>query len=398
MTHKHDNLLYQTKLLPLLRASLLIFLSLLILPAKIIKAEQANFDINATMTAIGQQMINLFPVLFHENSFKAIENKNLIENSINNILTLFENAEPHFQSRTITFKTSFNVLNEHLKETQKAFASGKSQYAQQLLKEAVSICTSCHTQDKKQRTLFKETSRKSFARDFEYAEFSFMTRNYGDAIKYYDDFLTAPHTQASENEMMTALKRELTIFAQVYNDPGQGADHLREHLSKDKLTPYVVRNVTEWIKGLRELESSDVFIDNAKDFASLETLVHEYLGPLDNPGASTVPSKREVVFHVWLRGLLYTYLNKTPTQEEIPKILYWLSINDRATNYSYYYSLADLYLQECMLIYTSNPYAKKCYEEYKEYIEFSYSGSLGTEIPDDLQRELKELHKKVFGS
>lgn len=362
------------------------------------KSEPTDFKFNSTMTAIGQQMANLFPVLFREDEFKALENKKLIHDSIDNIVTLFEKAGPHFESRSITFRTSYEVLFEHLRETQKAFDTGNSAYAQKLLKEAVSICTSCHTQDKKQRTLFKETSRKSFIRDFEYAEFSFMTRNYGDAIRYYDNFLSSPHEKATEGEMLTALKRELTIFAQVYNDPGQGADHLREHLSKDKLTPYVAKNVTEWIKGLRQLESSNVYIENAKDFASLESMVHEYLGPLDNPGDSSVPSKREVVFHVWLRGLLYTYLNKNPAQDEIPKILYWLSINDRATNYSYYYSLADLYLQECMLIFTNHPYAKKCYEEYKEYIEFSYSGSLGTEIPDDLKQELKDLHRKVYGS
>lgn len=374
------------------------FCYLISVPASAGNAEKPEFEINTTMLAIGKNMAKLFPVLFRDDEFKALENKKLIQDSIDNILALFENAGPHFQSRTITFKTSFEVLEEHLRETRKAFEGGNSGYAQQLLKEAVSICTSCHTQDKKERTLFKETSRKSFTRDFEYAEFSFMTRNYGDAIKYYDNFLASPHEKATENEMLTALKRELTIFAQVYNDPGQGADHLREHLSKDKLTPYVQRNVTEWIKGLRELEGSNVFIENAKDFASLEALVHEYLGPMDNPGTTAIPSKKEVVFHVWLRGLLYTYLNKNPTQDEIPKILYWLSMNDRATNYSYYYSLADLYLQECMLIFTKHPYAKKCYEEYKEYIEFSYSGSLGTEIPDDLKKELETLHRKVYGS
>ena len=64
----------------------------------------------------------------------------------------------------------------------------------------------------------------------------------------------------------------------------------------------------------------------------------------------------------------------------------------------FFNSLADLYLQECMLIYTQDPYAKKCYQEYREYVEFSYSGSQGTDIPPDIQQELKKLHKKVYGT
>lgn len=361
-------------------------------------AEHDSFKFNKTMKAIGDNMSQLFPVLFHEEDFKAPQNRPLIKSSIDNIVTLFDHAGPHFEQRSITFRTSYDVLFDHLKETQAAFDKGNFRYAQNLLREAVSICTSCHTQDNKERTLFTGVTRASFSDDYEYAEFSFMTRDYTDAIEYYDRFLTKPHTKVTEGEILTALKRELTIFAQVYNDPGQGADHLRTQLLKTSMTPLVKKNVIEWIKGLRELESSDVFIENKKDFASLEKLVHTYLGPLDHPGAGTVPSKREKVFHVWLRGLLYHYLNGNPKPEEIPKILYWLSINDRATNYSYYYSLADLYLQECMLIYTQDPYAKKCYEEYREYVEFSYSGSQGTDIPPDIQKELKVLHKKVYGT
>ena len=361
-------------------------------------AKQDNFKFNQTMRNIGENMSQLFPVLFHEKDFIAPQNKPLIKHNIDNIVTLFEHAGPHFENRSITFRTSYEVLFAHLKETQTAFDKGNLSYANNLLREAVSICTSCHTQDNKGRTLFTGLTRESFDDDYEFAEFSFMTRDYTDAIEYYDRFLSNPHANVTENEILTALKRELTIFAQVYNDPGQGADHLRTQLSKGSMTPYVKTNVMEWIKGLRELENSDVFIENKKDFASLEKLVHQYLGPLNEPGAGIAPSKKEKVFHVWLRGRLYHYLNGHPKPEEIPKLLYWLSINDRATNYSYYYSLADLYLQECMLIYTSDPYAKKCYQEYKDYVIFSYSGSQGTEIPPDLEKQLKILHKKVYGN
>lgn len=359
--------------------------------------KQPDFTFNPTMKAIGDSMALLFPVLFRDDEFRAAVNKAKIRKSINEILVLLKDAAPHFRERTLAFDTSYEVLLEHLEESSQAFESGNLNYTQNLLKEAVSICTSCHTQDSKGRTLFAGISRNSFERDFEYAEFSFMTRNYTDAIEYYGRFLEAPHKRYTENELLTALKREITIFAQIYNDPGKGADQLQSYLKKNTLTPYVVKTASEWIEGLRELESSDVFIENKQDFASLEKLVHHYLGPLDKPGVGIVTTKKEKVFHVWLRGLLYRYLNKNPTQDEIPKILYWLSINDRATNYSYYYSLADLYLQECMLIYTSHPYAKRCYAEYLEYVEFSYSGSLGTDIPEDVRQELKALHKKVFG-
>jgi len=378
--------------------STLSYLLLFCLSAFSAHAAQDSFKFNTTMKSIGENMSHLFPVMFHEKDFQAPQNRAEIKKRLDNIVTLFANAGPHFEHRSITFRTSYEVLFSHLKETQASFNKGNLIYAHNLLREAVSICTSCHTQDNKGRTLFQGVTRTRFDDDYEYAEFSFMTRNYPDAIQYYDRFLAKPHANYTEKETLTALKRELTIFAQVYNDPGQGADHLRSQLTKSTMTPYVKKNVMEWIKGLRELENSDVFIENKKDFASLEKLVHQYLGPLNQPGAGIAPSKKKKVFHVWLRGLLYRYLNGHPKPQEVPKLLYWLSINDRATNYSYYYSLADLYLQECMLSYSNDPYAKKCYQEYKDYVEFSYSGSQGMEIPPDVEKQLKQLHNKVYGN
>jgi hypothetical protein len=55
-----------------------------------------------------------------------------------------------------------------------------------------------------------------------------------------------------------------------------------------------------------------------------------------------------------------------------------------------------MYLKECMLQYTSHPYAKKCFEEYEAYVTISYSGSRGTDIPDEIQDELKALRIRVY--
>ena len=130
----------------------------------------------------------------------------------------------------------------------------------------------------------------------------------------------------------------------------------------------------------------------------LQVYVDRILGPLHEPGIAEFPSKKEKVARIWLRGRLFHYLNSQPPKEEIPVILYWLAIIDRSVDYSFYYSLADRYLKECMLQYTSHPYAEKCYKEYEAYVTFSYSGSRGTDIPEDVKKELKALKVRVYSS
>ncbi|MDO9181111.1 MAG: hypothetical protein Q7U04_01820, partial [Bacteriovorax sp.] len=58
---------------------------------------------------------------------------------------------------------------------------------------------------------------------------------------------------------------------------------------------------------------------------------------------------------------------------------------------TYFFSLGDLYLKDCIRKYPASPYAKKCYQEYSDSIEAGYSGSSGTDIPASERRELLKL-------
>lgn len=354
-------------------------------------------QLNATMTQIGNIITDLFPVILNEISFNNPENQDLIQEDVNRIVSLIKTAGPHFEQRSRTSQISYDILYQNLEKTRRAMEAGNSHYAQKLLNEVVSICTSCHIQDDKQRTLFRGKDREAFTSDFEYAEFNFLTRNYKTALIYYDRYLNSPYSLKPERIIFTAAKKLLTIYCEVLNQPGAGAAHFKKLVASGKLTPLVEKNAKEWIKGLEELEANKASVVQEVTFKELDGYVHQYLGPLDSPASAVVPTKKQKVYHLWLQGLLYRYFADNPPAETVPLLLYWLSINDRATSYSFYYSLADLYLKECMLKHTEHYMAKQCFDEYNEYVTFSYSGSLGTDIPQDVQKELKYLRDVVYG-
>jgi hypothetical protein len=361
------------------------------------KDKDETQHINSTMTQIGNTVTELFPVILNETSFNNPENEKAIDNDIERIVSLIKTAGPHFNQGSKPSQISYDILLENLQESQRAIQVGNRNYAQNLLTEVVSICTSCHTQDSKQRTLFHGKGRDAFTSDFEYAEYNFLTRNYETAIQYYDRYLNSPYSLKPERVILTSVKKLLTIYAQVLNDPGRGAAHFKKLVQSGHLPPLVKKNTQEWIKGLEQLQANQASKVTDPTFEELDKYVHQYLGPLDAPGSAIVPTKKQKVYHLWLQGLLYRYFSSNPSPQTVPLLLYWLSINDRATNYSFYYSLADLYLKECMLKHTQNYMAKQCFDEYNEYITFSYSGSMGTQIPEDEQRELKRLRDIVYG-
>ncbi|NOZ54026.1 MAG: hypothetical protein GXP08_13005 [Gammaproteobacteria bacterium] len=351
--------------------------------------------INDTMSQIGRIMESLFPRILNADKFNAVGANNETAASVERLAQLFKEAEPHFSTRSPTYKVSFDVISDQLEEAGVALKHKNLNHARNILKEFVSICASCHTQDTKARVLFKSMQRSHFKNDLEYAEFNYMTRNYPEAVVFYDQYLRSS-TPISETELLTALKRLLTIYAQIYNQPGEGEKQLAKYSNHAAHTKFSQKSLEEWRRGLKELDTENVSVINNVTFDIIEKKVQKVLGNLEEPGSAEFPTKKEKVARVWLRGLLYHYLNTNPPKQEIPAILYWLGIIDRSINYSFYYSLADSYLKECMLRYTSYPYAKKCYQEYEQYLMFAYSGSRGTDIPQDVQQELNYLKIKVY--
>ncbi|MGD8568952.1 MAG: hypothetical protein PVJ39_12755 [Gammaproteobacteria bacterium] len=357
----------------------------------------ADKSINQIMSQIGLIMEQLFPVMLDEKKFEQAATKQHIQQKVEKLDDLFSKARPHFDIKSPTYRISFDVIKTQLSDVDTALKYKNYNYARNILKEFVSICTSCHTQDEKTRTLFTGISEKHFENDLQFAEFNYMTRNYDTAVKYYDQYLKKTD-DISETELLTVMKRILTIYTQVENDPKAALDHLAKLKNYPHHTKFTKNSLNQWIEGLKDLEKQKVSKVVSPDMKQLQMYVDKILGPLTEPGSAEFPSKKEKVARVWLRGRLYHYLNSKPSKADIPRILYWLAIIDRTIDYSFYYSLSDLYLKECMLQYTSNPYAKKCYREYEEYITFSYSGSRGTDIPEDIQKELKALKVRVYSA
>lgn len=354
-------------------------------------------SINEIMTQIGQTMEPLFPVMLDEDKFEQAAKQHQVQQEVEKIDGLFSQARPHFDIKSPTYRISFDVIKTQLSDAETALKYKNYNYARNILKEFVSICTSCHTQDDNTRTLFKDVGKTHFKNDLQFAEFNYMTRNYDTAVKYYDMYLDKT-ADISETELLTVMKRILTIYTQVENNPKAALDHLAKLKNYPHHTKFTKNNLDQWIQGLEELEKQHVSTITSPDMKQLQMYVNKILGPLNEPGSAEFPSKKEKVARVWLRGRLYHYLNSQPPKEDIPRVLYWLAIIDRTIDYSFYYSLSDRYLKECMLQYTSDPYAKKCYREYEDYITFSYSGSRGTDIPKDIQKELKALKVRVYSA
>ncbi|MDH5377330.1 MAG: hypothetical protein OEX00_03290 [Gammaproteobacteria bacterium] len=353
-------------------------------------------SLNHIMSEIGETMTDFYPVIVTTGPLDKKQEEKIGE-SIRKLNGLFSKAKPFIKARTGTYQVSYDFIIEYLAELEKEYKSQKIDYVRSKLYTLGAICTSCHTQDTKLRTLFKGAERKSFPSDFSFAEFNYLTRNYDEAEKYYSLYLkaTGPKT---ELELVTPLQRLVTIYTQIKNRPSIGAKALEAYTTLPQHTPITHKSLEGWIAGLYDLEKKGVSKFSSLSFEQIKSYVKAFLGPLEKPLPEVFLPAEEEVSRVWLRGAIYHYLLKGPPEQEVPYLLYWLALCDRSIEYNYFFTLADLYLKECINNYSKHSYAPRCYAEYREYMLYSYSGSAGTFLPPEVEEELELLKAKLESS
>lgn len=345
--------------------------------------------LNALMANIGEEMTAIYPLIHAQRELSTSDVKRVSE-GLKRMTGYFEAVGPLIQDRAVTYKVSYDYITPYLNEVIQAFDAGKVDYARNRLYGISAICTSCHTQDTKLRTMFKGRERKAFESDYLYAEFNYFTRNYTEAEKYFDLHLKGENTK-TEFQIIKPLQRLITIYTQIYNNPGEGAQRISAYAGLADHSRETSDALKGWIKGLQALDKAGAQKVKRPDFKTLERYVKRYLGDLSQPLSELYLEEDEQISRVWLRGLLYHYLNDRPKPDEIPKLLYWLSICDRSVGFNFYFSLSDMYLKDCVKNYTSHPYAKRCYAEYREFVMSAYSGSGGVFLPVAIEDELFEL-------
>ena len=358
------------------------------------KKEQGS--IQTTMHQIGSTMKELYPYLFSDENFKAKKNKPFIKNNLKKLQQLFAAAKNHLDLKTVSYKVSYQVINDHLDSSYKVFNRGNKNYAQTMIKEATGLCISCHSQDHIKKGLFLGVDRFNFKSDFEYAQFSHMTRNYSKAIKYFDHYLENLKGKSSAN-IRSAIYRLVMIYTQNENSPHKGIQKLKQ-ISRKKDLPKIIKvDIQDWILGFQNWEKSPLLQKAPLHWAEMEKITSKYLTPMAEGGAFNISGKEEIIY-LKVASLLTHFLSQHPVQQDIPKILYWLAVTDRVLNYQYFYSLGDLYLKECITGYAKHPFAEKCYQEYKEFLIFSFNSSKIEDLPSDIKLELNTLKQKLEGT
>jgi tetratricopeptide (TPR) repeat protein len=244
------------------------------------------------------------------------------------------------------------------------------------------------------KTFFEFEKPQNYYSDFEQAEFLFATRDFEKASEMYDKIIKKNLKFDDKFQAERSLERQLAYYSRIKRDPTGAIKKFKSYQKLPNLTENSQRDIKDWIKQFENWEKQAYFDPKKTSEKDILAFAKKHLVS-DEAGAKSKTDAPDLVSYLYVSGVLYEYLYSHPKVQSTPEILYWLAVSDRFINHNFFYSLADMYLRECIISYSTRPIAKTCYNDYEKEMILSYSGSAGTNLPPEVVDDLKNLKKLI---
>lgn len=379
---------------------ILILSAFILFPSIVLSEDSKEAQAKAVMGNVYDSYVKLIPYIYSKADksweLKNKKDKEALLQNLNDLLVFFKSAKHAEMFQRPGFRPSLDTINEHIEETILSVESNNTTFTQKRLNVLGALCVSCHSQlpESISKNAFgdniKKEKRDLFDSDFSYANYLYLVRRFDDSKVYFEKSIDTALSQPTKNadqDVILALKKIISIDTKIKFDYDKAMNFITKWEKDSRLSANDKKIINRWKSNLMSWKGfSPGAIKSMRDF------IDKNLVPLD--------LKKEIVFsgeddiNLFVSsGVLFNYLVTNPDSNLAPEILYWLSKIDHKMSQSYFFSLGDLYLKDCIKKYPTSPYAKKCYQEYADSIEAGYSGSGGTDIPPDEKRELLKLKK-----
>lgn len=358
--------------------------------------EEARLEARALMDGVYESFLKVIPYVYSDEKggellVKNTPQKNDLLKNLSDISEFFKGAKHVEYFQRPGFRPSLETINYHLDDTIHAVKNDNFIFAQKRMRSLTALCISCHTQlsEKSSQNAFgsliNKAKQENFESDFAYANYLFLVRRFAESEKYFDLAIEKALKESRDHELYASLRKQISIYTKISFEPKKASAFVAKYENDTRFPPLAKNMLSTWSVSLKKWNNFQ-----PKKIKSIRKFINTYLAPLEQSKGMTAGGESDVTLLI-ASGVLSKYFTEHPKTVLAPEILYWLSIAERRLSHTYFFSLSDLYLKDCIKLYPKSRLAKKCYAEYAENIEFGFSGSGGTDIPVEEKQELERL-------
>ncbi len=362
------------------------------------KEEDSKIQAKAVMDGVYSSFLKVVPYLYSdENSILELKTdqakkRELLKN-LTDLSDFFKSASHVEYFDRPGFKPNLETMNSHLTATINSVSSDNFVFAQKRLSALTSLCINCHSQlsEKGVSNAFGEALNKSqrekFESDFAFGNYLYLIRQFKESEKYLTLSLERALNESRSHELLTSLRRIISIHTKIKFDYKRSKDFVDKYNKDPRVTGFAKESLKEWSSSL----------DKWKNFkpaqvTSVDSFIKRYLTPLEEIKEQKGLGDNDISLLI-ASGVLSKYLHDHPKSSSAAQILYWLSVAERRLSNTYFFTISDLYLKDCIKLYPKTSYAKKCYGLYEDNLKFGFTGSSGQDIPPEETVELSRLRK-----
>lgn len=378
----------------------LIFLTSLLLNSALavdsVKENEEKVEAKGIMGGVHDSFLKVIPYVYSdEDSVETLkkdpQKKTELLKNLNDLSVMFQNAKHIQYLQRPGFRPSLETMNAHLEDTINAVTYNNYAFAQKRLTALTSLCISCHSQLSSTGAMnafgveLNKSKRENFDTDYAFGNYLFLVRDFSGAETYLLAALEKALKESRTHELYNSLRRVMSIHTKISFNYEKAKKYTAEYSVRAGMPILAKEMLVSWDKSLLDWKDFD-----PKTVTDITKFIQKHLSPLEEMNEVTGSGKNDITLLV-ASGVLSKFLNDNPKTAKAPEILYWLSVAEKRLSNTYFFTLSDLYLKDCIKLYPKNAYAKKCYKLYETGIEEGYMGSSGLDIPPGEKSELKQL-------
>ncbi len=355
-------------------------------------------DTKSKMQEAFTSLVELIPFITNQAEFENKSNEKVISEHMVKLQKAFKTANHEGVLKQDIFSPSYSLINEHLADSVEAFKKGKKDYVAWRMKEVTSLCLDCHTRlPVGHASSFSEGKRrleeKQFSNNYNLGIAQMIVRRYADAkasfTKNIEEKLLIPNV----TDLILPFKQIMVIDLKVERDPKNMLAVVDHYIGKEKLPESDRKTLQEWQKKLKAwLENKNLKNPPAND-EQMKRFIFNAVKPSFKDD-SLYMGNAEVDLLI-TSGIMSNYLFENTKSALVPDLLYWIGLSEKYLKRDQFLSSGDLFLKLCVGKYPKSDVARRCYDEYESSMEFQFTGSRGTDMPEEIQKELKQLKSQL---
>jgi hypothetical protein len=330
----------------------------------------------------------VLPLSLQGDTFEMKENQAAITVQLQRLANHAEHLKQHFlKTKSSDYSYIAQSIARDARDVLTLYKGKNFQQARFVVHNISRNCVSCH---------LKEPATKSFPNParlfaglntaklsgYDLAHFKVMTRQFDDALKLFEEeFSSQDHINTS------AFADYLKVAIRVNLDAVRVTKILKK-MPKKNLDSREKETIAQWLSQLDYLQKKnllqDVSFSNGRNLLMLAS----------GEGDAILHGDRALIYKIATSSVLHRLLNQRKLgKEERAEVYYLLGRSEASLADSFWLSEIENYLEQSIRVYPRSQWAKKAYLLLEEEYILGYTGSSGTNVPEDVRALLTELRE-----